>query len=305
MSTEITLTDPQEGQITFGLAKALAASSWLPKQMQGNPSDVLLAMLTGRELGIGPMAALRLIYVVEGKPTISGQLQLALLRRAGHEVIEVEATPQKVVFEGRYHGRGQTIRVTYTETEARAAGLLTKNNWKSYPADMLYWRCVSRLARRLDPTATAGMYAPADFDQPEPNMTVTVEAVEPHPESAEVPPEAEIEARAEAPREDEARTTYLRDEVRRMLRDMPTSRKPTKKAMEAAGDPEAVHALVLAAYESSRAEEDAALRGEPGELPLGAGDAVPSILVGCPRCGEKVPTGELAEHLEIEHEGEK
>ncbi len=181
MSTEITLSEPQGGQITMALARALAQSSWLPKQMQGNPSDVLLAMLTGRELGIGPMAALRLIYVVEGKPTLSGQLQLALLRRAGHEIRELEATAERVTFEGRFMGRGDPITVTYTAEEAKAAGLSTKNNWKSYPSDMLYWRAVSRLARRLDPTATGGMYVPEDFDQRGPE--VVVQAVDREPET--------------------------------------------------------------------------------------------------------------------------
>lgn len=177
MSTtmDLTLAEPQSGQITMALARALANSTWLPAAMRGNPSDVLIAMLTGRELGIGPMAALRLIYVVEGKPTLSGQLQLALLRRAGHEVREITATPELVEFEGRWKGRGDPIRVSYTAEEAKAAGLSTKHNWKSYPADMFYWRCVSRLARRLDPTATGGMYAPADFDEQEQGVLTVVE----------------------------------------------------------------------------------------------------------------------------------
>lgn len=110
---------------------------------------------------------------------------------------------------------------------------------------------------------------------------------------------------AEVSPEDQVKVDYLRDEVRRMLRDMATTYKPTKAEMEAAGSPEAVHALVLEAYTRFRADEDAALRGkEPGELPLQPGDEAP-ILVGCPRCAVKVPTGELAEHLGIEHEGEK
>lgn len=114
---------------------------------------------------------------------------------------------------------------------------------------------------------------------------------------------ADREQPAPVPPEDQVRIDYLRDEVRQMLREIPMARKPTKKAMEAAGSPEDVHALVKAAYEASRAEEDAALRGEPGELPLKPGDDVQPLLVSCPRCAVKVPTGELAEHLGIEHEG--
>ena len=323
MSTEVALGTPRQAEVTMALAKALAGAGMLPYALRNKPSDVLLVMLTGRDLGIPPTFALNLIYVVDGHPTLSAKLQLALLRRSGHKVEEIECSPERVTLRGTHAVTGDVVTATYTYAEAEKATytsweggegekrrkvtkrLVEKDNWQ-YREDMLYARCSSRLARRLDPMATGGMYAPEDFgaSDPEP-VTVTVEAVEPHPESAETRPEAEIEARAQAPREDEARTTYLRDEVRRMLREIPWARKPTKKAMEEAGDPEAVHALVLAAYEGSRAEEDAALRGEPGELPLKPGDEAPALLVSCPRCGEKVPTGELAEHLGIEHEGEK
>ena len=324
MSTEVALGTPRPAEVTMALAKALAGAGMLPYALRNKPSDVLLVMLTGRDLGIPPTFALNLIYVVDGHPTLSAKLQLALLRRSGHKVEEVECSPERVTLRGTHAVTGDVVTATYTYAEAEKATytsweggegekrrkvtkkLVEKDNWQ-YREDMLYARCSSRLSRRLDPMATGGLYAPEDFgaSDPEP-VTVTVEAVEPRPESAEVPPEAKTEPPpAPTPPEDQVRADYLREEVRWMLRNIPQARKPTKKEMEAAGDPEAVHALVLAAYEASRAEEDAALRGEPGELPLKPGDDVHPLLVSCPRCGEKVPTGELAEHLGIEHEGEK
>ena len=98
---------------------------------------------------------------------------------------------------------------------------------------------------------------------------------------------------------------YLRREVRRMLRDMAAAYKPSKAQMEAAGSPEDVHALVAEAYKRFLAEEDAALRGEPGELPLKPEDEevpVPGrIIVACPKCGQKVGTQELREHMAAAH----
>ena len=347
MTTEVALGTPRPAEVTMALAKALAGAGMLPYALRNKPSDVLLVMLTGRDLGIPPTFALNLIYVVDGHPTLSAKLQLALLRRSGHKVEEIECSPERVTLRGTHAVTGDVVTATYTYAEAEKATytsweggegekrrkvtkkLVEKDNWQ-YREDMLYARCSSRLSRRLDPMATGGLYAPEDFgaSDPEP-VTVTVEAVEPHPdtlsrvleaqendrvptatpqESKQIALEIEAEEKSAAakdalPEDPEIRTTYLREEVRRMLRDIPQARKPTKKEMEAAGDPEAVHALVLAAYEASRAEEDAALRGEPGELPLKPGDEAPALLVGCPRCGEKVPTGELAEHLGIEHEG--
>ena len=230
MTTEVALGTPRPAEVTMALAKALAGAGMLPYALRNKPSDVLLVMLTGRDLGIPPTFALNLIYVVDGHPTLSAKLQLALLRRSGHKVEEVECSPERVTLRGTHAVTGDVVTATYTYAEAEKATytsweggegekrrkvtkkLVEKDNWQ-YREDMLYARCSSRLSRRLDPMATGGLYAPEDFgaSDPEP-VTVTVEAVEPHPESAEVPPEAEIEARAEAPREDEARTAYLREE---------------------------------------------------------------------------------------------
>ena len=110
------------------------------------------------------------------------------------------------------------------------------------------------------------------------------------------------------PPEDQVRIDYLRDEVKRMLADIPTDGQPTageKRRALAAGGPQALYDMVKSRWEAWRAAEDAALRGEPGELPLRPGDEAQPIMVSCPRCSVKVPTGELAEHLGIEHEGEK
>ena len=110
------------------------------------------------------------------------------------------------------------------------------------------------------------------------------------------------------PPEDQVRIDYIRDEVKRMLADIPTDGQPTageKRRALAAGGPQALYDMVKSRWEAWRAAEDAALRGEPGELPLRPGDEAQPIMVSCPRCSVKVPTGELAEHLGIEHEGEK
>jgi hypothetical protein len=187
----------------MALAKALSEASVLPYALKKKPSDVLLVMLTARDLGIPPTFALNLIYVVDGHPTLSAKLQLALLRRSGHKVEEIECGPEKVTLRGTHAVTGDVVTASYTYAEAEATTytswegegekrrkvtkkLTEKENWQ-YREDMLYARCSSRLARRLDPMATGGMYAPEDFGASDPDpVTVTVEAVEPQAEPAAV-----------------------------------------------------------------------------------------------------------------------
>src|SRR6185503_7360521 len=49
-------------------------------------ADAFFIMMYGCELGIPPMAALKMIYTIDGKPACSGQALLALTRKGGVEV---------------------------------------------------------------------------------------------------------------------------------------------------------------------------------------------------------------------------
>lgn len=160
MSTEITIRD-MEG--LWKTAAHIAKSSFAPQQMRGKQDEVYAALLTGLELGLGPMAAMRHISVIDGKPSLSAAMQLALLRRAGHRIEVVESTASRCEIRG-IAPDGTSLSISYDLEEAKAAGLLGKTNWKTYPADMLWARCVSRYARRADAGATLGLYSPADWD---------------------------------------------------------------------------------------------------------------------------------------------
>ena len=68
----------------FALAKHLAAADgFVPRAYQGKPAAVAAIILTGIELGLGPMMAMREVHLIEGKPTLSATLMLTLARRAG------------------------------------------------------------------------------------------------------------------------------------------------------------------------------------------------------------------------------
>lgn len=142
---------------TFRLAQALAQSNLLPSALKGKPSDVLVSVLYGQELGIAPMQAIQSIYVVQGRPTISAQLWVALARRAGHKVRVIEETSATCTVEvERGDDPGHPTRVTYTLDQAKQAGLASKDVWKSHPAAMLYARAVSTACRRACPEIALG-----------------------------------------------------------------------------------------------------------------------------------------------------
>jgi hypothetical protein len=106
--------------------------------------------LAGRELGLGPMASLRGIDMIEGSPHLSGETIMALVRRAGHRIRIVHMNPQGATVIGERLENGQVVEsceFSFLEEDARAAGLLGKNNWKSYAAVMMAWRAITMCGR--------------------------------------------------------------------------------------------------------------------------------------------------------------
>src|SRR5689334_13297072 len=77
----------------FALAKSLAkARGFVPKHLLGDEGSIAAAILTGIELGLGPMEAMRSIHVIEGRPTMSADLMLARAIRSGIVVTWIKAS---------------------------------------------------------------------------------------------------------------------------------------------------------------------------------------------------------------------
>lgn len=146
------------------IATSVANTDFVPRSLRGNKHAVLAAILTGRELGIGPMQALQSIHVVDGRPTLSAELMRALVLSQGHRIVVRETDAEHVVVWGRRADSGDELAVAWTLDDAKRAGLLGKSNWRSYPAQMLLARGTSQLCRSLFPDVLAGVsYVPEEL----------------------------------------------------------------------------------------------------------------------------------------------
>jgi len=135
------------------LARGIAGTDFVPDSMRGKPAAVTAAILSGRELGVGPMTALQHIHIVKGKPGQSAQLMRSLILSAGHQLRYVETNDTRCVVEGRRRGEEEWTRVSFTADQAKKARI----DLGAYPEDKLVARATSRLARRLFADVIGGL----------------------------------------------------------------------------------------------------------------------------------------------------
>jgi hypothetical protein len=122
-------------------------------------------MLKGEELGIPRMYGLSNIAIINGKPTCSAELMLALVKRDyGPGAIRVASSSAKeCTVEYREPGWEGVSSYTWTIDDAKAANLINKEIWKQYPAAMLRARCISSVVRMAFPQCISGMYTPEEL----------------------------------------------------------------------------------------------------------------------------------------------
>lgn len=170
----------QQGLQTIPSGGALAAAEWAMMKEQAdmlvktgflppsikNADQAVAIILTGRELNIPAMAALNNINVIQGKPTISPQLMLALINRSRQlESLEVVTGAEGAIVTMKRRGRAPYV-AKFGPEEAKAMGLDSKDNYKKQAGTMYQWRAVAMAARTVFPDVILGLYTPEEMGAP-------------------------------------------------------------------------------------------------------------------------------------------
>lgn len=217
------------------MAQALAGSSIIPNDLRNKPSNVLVILMYGQELGFSPMQSLQSIYVVNNRPQMSGQAWIVKLREAGHrhfvkckhcheEPVKHPATAPGAKLTHSYeadHDRtrctitivrgdtGEPHSETFTMQDAEIAKLAKKDTYLQHPKRMLLWRAVSNAATIICPEVAMGFGAEVAEEELGPDLgqalahvvdarTAPAETEEVH--DAEVVTEEDLAAADEAAR---------------------------------------------------------------------------------------------------------
>jgi hypothetical protein len=228
-STAISPFTPQSLEQADRLADKLAKSGLMPEALRGKPGDVLVMLITGHELGLSPMQAIRGLAVIKGKAVLSADMMGALVqsrRDVCEYLIPVESTDQKATYETKRVGHPQPVRMSWTIDQAKQAGLVVAGGtWTKHPAAMLRARCQSALVRAVYQDLLLGVYdadEAREFETARPTPApraaqpvVVNGAVEAAPAAPETPPieDAELVLEPAEPPAPAPETVALADEL--------------------------------------------------------------------------------------------
>jgi hypothetical protein len=148
-------------------AAGIAATPFVPASLRvvdrgrvdvpATTANVTAALLTGKEVGLAPMASLRSIVVINGTPAMNALATRALVLAQGHELWLVESTKTRCIYQGRRAGSDRVQESTWTIDRAKDLGLLGKPNWRQQPIAMLIARATAECARLVAPEVLLGL----------------------------------------------------------------------------------------------------------------------------------------------------
>lgn len=147
----------QAAAAAYDVAVGLVDTSFVPQQFRGKPQEATAAILSGAEVGLSPMAALKSFDIIQGVAAPRALTLRAIVQSQGHEMIQDESNATRCVMRGRRRGASEWVKVVWTIDRAKGLGLVGKDNWKKQPGAMLTARATGELARLIAADAILGI----------------------------------------------------------------------------------------------------------------------------------------------------
>ena len=123
-----------------------------------NPEQVATLMLVAQAENIHPVKALMSYSVINGTPALKATEVQARFQRDGGVIEWIETSKEVAICTLTHPSYNGVYRSEYNITDAKLAGLDSKDNWKRMPKEMLRARAVSSGVRAVAPSCLNNMY---------------------------------------------------------------------------------------------------------------------------------------------------
>lgn len=163
-------------QKLYDMGKMFASSDLVPSNYKGKAMDCAIAVDMANRMNVSPMMVMQNLYVVQGKPSWSGQACMSMIHAAPQfKNARPVYTPDKTkgtddwgcYIQAEYRDTGEVVKGTLvTIGMAKAEGWLSKNGskWKTMPEQMLPYRAAAFFARVYIPNALMGVYVEGEAE---------------------------------------------------------------------------------------------------------------------------------------------
>lgn len=199
MSTEITKVNmgivPTNFSEVMDFSNVLSKSEIIPKAFQNKPNDIFVAINWGLTLGLPPVQALNGIAVINGRPSIFGDLAMSLVRASGKcEYVKETQTDTAATCIVKRKNEDEQTRI-FTMDDAKRAGLLSNQTWTKYPKRMMQMRARGFALRDVFADVLLGI---SIAEEQQDMVDVEILPSQPKEDLAPIDPLAEIEETIEA-----------------------------------------------------------------------------------------------------------
>ncbi|MCD8071171.1 MAG: hypothetical protein LUE08_07305 [Akkermansiaceae bacterium] len=178
-ANQITLTSYGSLEQMFKVAQYLSDSPLVPDTFKA-PGSVLIALNLASRLSLDPFMVMQQIYIVHGRPGMSGQFAIALLsrspkyRRIEYQYLNgTDCTAGMRVIGHRVDDPEDShpdVGTAITPEMCRSEGWDKNPKWRSMPEQMYRYRAASFFARAFCPEELMGLQTAEELEDAERSM---------------------------------------------------------------------------------------------------------------------------------------
>lgn len=149
------------------MANMLAKSTIVPAQYQNRPENTFVALDMASRMGVSPMVVMQNLYIIQGKPSWSGQAMASMIRNSSefrnvelHYVGQAGTDTWGAYITAERVSNGKTIKGgTVTIAIAKKEGWYQKagSKWQTMPEQMLAYRAYAWFGRVYCPEILMGL----------------------------------------------------------------------------------------------------------------------------------------------------
>jgi hypothetical protein len=136
-------------------------------------------ILAGRELGLSPFESMKNIYLVNGRLAIMSNALASLVKKSTKYDYQVKSLTDEectiIFYRIKSDSEKEVLGTsTFTSKDAAKAGLINKDNWKSYPKNMLFARALANGVRWYAPDSACGWHTMEEMTDLEPSIQTEI-----------------------------------------------------------------------------------------------------------------------------------